>query len=504
MIALLSRTLRVSPKEIVDFKIIKKAIDARKKPTFVYSVMVDLIHDYRLINRNVSSYREIPEYFVPMVDKKARIAIIGFGPAGMFCALCLARAGLKPIIIERGKAIEGRIEDIVNFRDNGVLSAKSNMQFGEGGAGAFSDGKLATGVRDQRIHYILKTFVEHGAHQSILYDNQPHIGSDILPQVTKSIRDEITSLGGVFRFETQLVDFSAKGGLITSISVRNGDAIDVVFVDRVVLAIGHSARDTFTLLYEKGVAIAPKPFSLGLRIEHRQSDINKAQYKGEWHNPRLGAATYRLVCHLDSGRSVYSFCMCPGGEVMATSSAEGEIVTNGMSYFARDLENANSALLVNVEVGDYYKDSPLDGVRFQEKYEQKAFNPLFPYFAPVQLVGDFLKHKKTLCIGKVQPSYKPGYYFADLRDFLPKFVSESLESSLPIFGKIIDDFADDDAVLTGVETRSSSPIRILRDEHFAASIAGLYPCGEGAGYAGGITSSALDGIKVAEEIILSI
>ena len=490
------------PNVSFSYKIIKKAIDARKKNDilFVYSCIVDTSIDVDLNNiKGAKEINFIEELDIPKFETKNRPVIVGFGPAGMFAGLYLARAGLKPIILERGKKVEEREEDIRLFKEKGIFSSLSNVCFGEGGAGTFSDGKLTTNVNDPRIRFIINEFISHGAKEEIYYEAHPHIGSDYLRIVVKNIREEINSLGGEVKFESRFISFKEdSSNNLKSISYEDKSGIHEIKTEDLVLAVGHSARDTFKMLYDSNIHMIPKPFSMGVRVEMKQSEVNKAQYGKEYKNPKLKPAEYKIVTHLDNGRGVYSFCMCPGGVVVGSNTEENSIVTNGMSYFARDLENANSALLVSVKVEDYYKNSPLDGMYFQEEIEKKAFNKDHPYKAPCQLVGDFLKDIKSTKLGSVKPTYEPGIYFARLDDILPSFISSSLREGIPLLANKMNALRHYDNVLTGVETRSSSPLTIPRDDNGFSSVKGIYPCGEGAGYAGGITSAAVDGLRIAE------
>ena len=496
------KILGLKKENVIEYRIIKKAVDARKKDkiTLVYSVLVTLDREYSFTNYNVRVANFIEDLNIPIFKMPKRPVIVGFGPAGMFLGLYLARAGVKPIILERGKSIDDRERDINNFIENGIFSSQSNVCFGEGGAGTYSDGKLSTGIKDERIRFCLKEFIKHGAPENIYYDAHPHIGSDYLKKVVKSIREDIISLGGEVRFEHKLSDIIIVEDKIKAIKVKTENDEYILDTDDLVLAIGHSARDTFRMLHEHNINMKPKPFSMGVRIEHLQEEVNKSQYGKEFSNKKLPVADYKLAIHLSNNRTLYSFCMCPGGVVVPSNSEKDSVVTNGMSFFNRDLENANSALLVNVEVSDYYHDSPLDGVEFQQKYEQKAFNKDLPYYAPVQLVKDFLNDQKTTSLGKIKPTYKPGYYFATINDYLPSFIGESLKEGIPLLAKKFPFFRDKDAVLTGVETRSSSPIAIPRNNFGMCNIIGIYPCGEGASYAGGIMSAAIDGLRIAEFI----
>ncbi|MCH5172100.1 MAG: hypothetical protein J1F31_04685 [Erysipelotrichales bacterium] len=496
----LLKILKVKEEDLIEFKLIKKAVDARKKSNilFVCSFLVTLKKEYKFNNSNIKTIDFVENLEIPEIKMKHRPVIVGFGPAGMFLGLYLARANTKPIILERGKSVDERLNDINKFKETGVFNSGSNVCFGEGGAGTFSDGKLNTGIKDQRIRFCLNEFIKHGAPKEIYYEAHPHIGSDNLRKVVKNIREEIISLGGEVRFEHQFIDFKKDENII--VKIKNHENEYELITDDLVLAIGHSARDTYKMLYENGMFMKPKDFSMGVRIEHLQESVNFSQYGKEYKNPKLPVADYKIVLHLPNNRTLYSFCMCPGGEVVASNSEENSIVTNGMSYFKRDLDNANSALLVNVRVEDYYKNSPLDGVEFQKKYEQLAFNSQYPYFAPIQRVDDFLNNKISDTLRKVTPSYKPGFYFASLDNLLPDFVIESLKMGIPMLQKKFPFFQDEEAIMTGVETRSSSPVVIPRDDRGFSSIANIYPCGEGASYAGGIMSAAIDGLRVGDFI----
>ena len=491
---------KIKQEEVKYWYIYKKSIDARKKDDIYYNYIIDLeLKD----KKKESKYEQVKEYKFPKIkvarNSKYNPVIIGAGPAGLFAGLILVDNGIKPIILERGKQVEERIKDIEDFIKNKNFNISSNIQFGEGGAGTFSDGKLNTGNSSSIYsRKVLEEFVRFGAPQEILYTAKPHIGTDNLVKIVKNIREYIISKGGQILFNEQVTDFEIENGEIKAVICSQK-----IETDSVILAIGHSARDTFKKLYELGVNLQPKNFAVGVRIEHLQKDINKAQY-GEKTKLKLPSADYKLVYHASNGRTCYTFCMCPGGQVMASNSEENTIVTNGMSNFARNGENANSAVLVNVTVDDYYKSTPLDGMYFQESLERKAFELGGKnYNAPVQKVGDFLENKVTSELGKVSPTYMPGVTGANLNEILPEFVSETLKEGIVELDKKLHGFADKEAILTGVETRSSSPVQITRDKEtlISSNVKGLYPCGEGAGYAGGIMTAAIDGIKCGIKIL---
>lgn len=490
-----AKEMRLEPKYF-SFYVLKKSIDARKgMVNFVYSVVVETSRFVR--GRNIKPYNEPKPLFIPKSKLGDRPVVVGFGPAGMFASLLLARSGAKPIVLERGKTVEKRSEDIAKLQKEGIFDPESNVCYGEGGAGTFSDGKLNTGVNDERSKFVLEEFVKHGAKKDIMSDALPHIGSDYLQRIVKGFREEIVSLGGDILFESKLVGIDCDSFGLVGLRYEQGKTLHTLMTRHLILAIGHSPFDTVSSLLKDGLFMAPKDFSIGIRIEHLQSSINQTRYHESASGPILPSASYKCVTHLDNGRSVYSFCMCPGGYVFNSSTEEGTIVTNGMSNNDRGGTNGNSALLVPVKVNDYYSSSPLDGFSYRHSIEKKSFNPSRPYFAPVQLVKDFLADKVTSSFGRVAPTYTPGVYFDSLSKFVPPYISESLKLGIPSLGKQLSFMKDEEAVMTGFETRSSSPVRIPRDESLQSNIKGLYPCGEGASYAGGITSAALDGIKVA-------
>ncbi len=511
----IAQILDLSLAEITRFTITKRAIDSRKKRLmiyFVYSVDVAVKDEQKTLNKklvqqNITRHRiKIKEpyiYKIPPIDlakTKSHPIVVGTGPCGLFAALVLAKAGLNPLVIDRGADVDSRIKDVEIFLSTGKLNPRSNIQFGEGGAGTFSDGKLNTLITNPRIKYIFDELVTAGAPEQILWDAEPHIGTDKIREVAKNIRKQIIKLGGEVRFNTELTDIKISDGKLTAV-ILNGQK--QIKTDKLVLAIGYSARDTYKMLFKRKLNLEQKGFSIGVRIEHKAEAINKAQYDNFFNHKKLGSARYKLVSHSAKNRSVYTFCMCPSGYVVPAISEEGCVVTNGMSKYARDGENSNSALLVNVASKDFESDHPLAGLEFQKKWEQKTFEIGGKnYFAPVQLVGDFLNMKKSKEIKSIIPTYKPGVTPASLDDCLPDFVVNSLREALPELEKKLKGFAHPDAVLTAIESRSSAPLRITRDnETKQSNIAGIYPAGEGAGYAGGIVSSAVDGMIVSEAII---
>jgi len=503
--------LAIADAELLSFSIFKRSYDARKKNSellFIYAVDVEVAHETALLERFANdhnlvvapdmAYRFVGHAPAPLGQ---RPLVVGFGPCGIFAALLLAQMGLRPIVLERGKEVRQRTKDTWGLWRKAELNPESNVQFGEGGAGTFSDGKLYSQIRDPQHHgrKVLEEFVKAGAPEEILYVNKPHIGTFRLTGMVENMRQQIIALGGEVRFESKVTDLLIENDRIRGVQLGNGEQL---MANQVVLALGHSARDTFRMLHTRGVYMEAKPFSVGFRIEHPQSVIDKARLGKYAGHPKLGAADYKLVYHASNGRSVYSFCMCPGGTVVAATSEPGRVVTNGMSQYSRNERNANSGLVVGISPEQDYPGGPLAGIELQEQLETTAY--LLggsSYHAPGQLVGDFMAGRASTHLGSVEPSYKPGVTLIDLAASLPAFAIEAIREALPAFDRQIKGYSMHDAVLTGLETRTSSPLRITRNEHFQSlNLKGLFPAGEGAGYAGGILSAGVDGIRVAEAV----
>ncbi len=510
--AAILKRLGIPAADLLDVTVFKRSYDARKKNSeisFVYILDVEVRHEAAVLAR-LATDRHVglaPDTsYHPVAHAPAglqeRPLIIGFGPCGLFAALLLAQMGFRPIVLERGRDVRRRTKDTWALWRKKQLDPESNVQFGEGGAGLFSDGKLYSQIKDPKFYgrKVMQEFVKAGAPAEILYVSKPHIGTFRLTGVVSAMREQIIALGGEVRFESRVSDLLIEGGRVAGVQLADGE---VLASRHVVLALGHSARDTFRMLHARGVFVEPKPFAIGFRIEHPQSLIDKARLGKYAGHPELGAADYKLVHHARNGRAVYSFCMCPGGTVVAATSEVGRLVTNGMSQYSRNERNANAGIVVGISPEQDFPDGPLAGVALQERLEEQAFAlGGGDYCAPGQLVGDFLRQTPSTALGKVLPSYKPGVRLGDLAEALPAYAIEAIREALPVFGRQIQGFDRDDAVLTGIETRTSSPLRITRDPVSLQSLntRGLYPAGEGAGYAGGILSAGVDGIRVAEAL----
>ncbi len=499
--------LHIQPKELIGYTILKRSLDARKdRLQYVYTVEAEVRKESAVLRRCKKEVKKADRvlYQFPASGKQKmsyRPVIVGTGPAGLFCGLMLARAGYAPILLERGQCANERVKGVARFWQHGILDTESNVQFGEGGAGTFSDGKLNTLVKDPagRNRKVLELFVEAGAPKEILYEQRPHLGTDLLIGIVRHIREEIERLGGEVRFHTRLVDLLVEQEVLRGVVIKHeGQEPEVLMTEQLVLAIGHSARDTFAMLKSRQVPMQAKAFAVGVRMEHPQEMINQLQY-GSGYPSFLPAASYKVTRKTRSGRGVYSFCMCPGGYVVNASSEEGALSVNGMSYQARDSKNANSAMIVTVTPEDYKGIDVLSGVEFQRKLERAAYR-MGEGRIPVQTFQDFCQHTPSVALGAIEPCMKGAYTLSNVREIFPPELSEALEEGIRGCDALLSGFARADALLSGVESRTSSPIRILRGEDLESPIRGLYPCGEGAGYAGGITSAAMDGLKIAEAI----
>lgn len=513
LLTAIQKKLKIKAEFIIRYEISRRSVDARKRGAInlIYTLDVELKNEAKMLDcfrkdRQVSKTSDLRYHFVAKAPDviTRRPIVIGTGPCGLFCGLLLAQMGFRPMILERGKRVRERTVDTFAFWRKGRFNPESNVQFGEGGAGTFSDGKLYSRIKDpkNRARKVMAELVKAGAKPEILTVSKPHIGTFRLVEIIEKIRAEIETLGGEIHFQSRVDSLKIESGKLKGLTLSSGESLRATHV---ILAVGHSARDTFQMLFEQGVAIEPKPFSIGFRIEHPQSLIDRRYFGSDIGHPILGAADYKLVHHCSNGRTVYSFCMCPGGTVVASSSERGGIVTNGMSQYSRHERNANSAIVVGVRPGDY-PEGPLAGIDFQRSLEMAAFHlGGGNYHAPGQRLDDFLVNRPSRTLGSVQPSYTPGIHLTDLSQSLPTYAIEAIREALPAFNKQIKGFLMDDAILTGVETRTSSPVRILRNADFQShNTEGLYPAGEGAGYAGGILSAAVDGIKVAEAVALNI
>ena len=507
LVAAVAKKCGITADQLLVCTVVRRSVDARKKDDvhFVLTVHLKVRNESALLKkcRFLAPVQGVPAIRLPAPKFARPPLIVGAGPAGLFAALTLARAGANPVLVERGRPVDQRTADVCRMSAEGCLDPESNVQFGEGGAGAFSDGKLTCGIKSPYLHTVLETFVAHGAPEEILRDSMPHIGTDRLKGVVASIREEILSRGGTVLFETRMEKLIRRNSHVEGVILSRAGERSEFLTDTVILCVGHSARDTVQNLFSQGVRMSQKPFAMGVRIEHPRTFIDHAQYGAFAGHPALGAASYKLICHTPDGRGVYTFCMCPGGHVIAAASQPGGVVVNGMSFHARDAENSNSALLVGVRTEDFGDDHPLSGMVLQRRIEKAAFTAAGGGFrAPAQRVGDFLAGCETKAFGDIRPSYRPGVTPADLRAVLPQFIADNLKTGIRAMNTQLAGFAIPDAVLTAPETRSSSPVRVLRnDAGESESVSGLFPAGEGAGYAGGIVSAAVDGIAAALKAI---
>lgn len=507
----IAKLLHINIQDIQSVSLVRRAVDARKQVCFVITADVSVRQESAVLKRlpDHTKIQQVQPFSMPKYQTASlphRPVVIGAGPAGLFAAWVLAQAGVCPVLLERGRPVAERQQSVSQYYHTGKLDPESNVQFGEGGAGTFSDGKLNTGTKDKRIRQVLQTFADCGAPDEILWDAKPHIGTDKLAVCIPNLRRKIEQAGGTVLFRAKCTGLTVSDGKIVSVEYEQDGRQDSLRTDHVILAVGHSARDVFEMLAEMRLPMMQKPFSLGVRIEHRQADIDRFCYGKAAGHPKLTAASYKVAAHTPDGRGVYSFCMCPGGTVQAAASEPESVVTNGMSCFARDAENANSALLVGVDPSDFGSEDVLAGIAMQRQIERAAYRAGgCTGKAPVTLLGDFLKGQQSGGFGNVAPSYPLGTVFAKPESCLPEFVCSALRQGIPLLERQLRGFVQADAVLTMPETRSSSPVRILRDMETleAVTVHGLYPCGEGAGYAGGIVSAAVDGIRCAERILLS-
>jgi len=498
---IISQYLNIREKEIQSVKLVKQSIDARRTQVYFQCSFDFVVKDEEKVLKKYPQLQSVKPYqyhYYPANDKE--VVIVGSGPAGLFCAYVLSQVGQKVTVVERGSKVEKRVQDIEKLMNEGILNSQSNIAFGEGGAGTFSDGKLTTGIKNSRLRYILETFVEHGAPEDILYLGKPHIGTDRLQKVLVQMRQHMENNGVTFLFDTQMIDFQDRGEK-KQVKVIHDQKEQVIECDALVLAIGHSARDTYEMLYHKGLNMEQKSFAIGVRIEQLQEKINRIQYKKSANSPYLKAAPYQLAVQTKEKRGVYTFCMCPGGYVVPSMHEDGTLCVNGMSYYARDGMNANSAVLVTVHTDDFHSSHPLAGITFQRELEKKAYQLGGKDFkAPVQKVVDYIDNCKSQELGKVQPTYRPGFTLVNMNELFPNFINRNLKEGLNLMNKKMPGFIDDDTIITGIETRSSAPVRIIRNQYYQ-SLPGIYPIGEGAGYAGGIMSAAVDGVICAEMIL---
>lgn len=497
----ISTKLKLDISKIKDVKLLKLSIDARDKNNLCYksTIAFNVVGKLNCNKfKNIECYEPPKNFELKWNGGEKRIVIVGSGPSGLFAGLALAEAGAKVTILERGYEMSARKIAVENMMKKGVLDEVSNIQFGEGGAGTFSDGKLNTGIKSPHINYVLETFHKHGAPENILYDARPHIGTDILSEVIVNIRERVKSLGGEVLFQHKMISYKLNdNGTVCAVVVETPNGVVNMPCDYLILAIGHSSRDTVRMLFDNKMLIKQKPFSMGFRIEHLQEEINTSQYGTSNDASKLPPADYHVVEHVSNNRVVYSFCMCPGGVVVPAMSEKNTIVTNGMSYNARDMINSNSAILVGVNTSDFPSEHPLSGLELQEKYEKYAYQKVGKYSATVQRVGDFLSGQPTTKLGKVIPSFMPSVTLGSVEDMMPDYIISSIKEALPKIAKRVSAFADPDAILTGVETRSSAPYQMVRDGSMMSTVKGIYTIGEGAGFAGGIVSSAVEGLKCA-------